>query len=531
MNRPACLTLIIAGLSACAHPSPRVTAPRPQARADSVRPAAVTRAPAPAPAPDTLVTRVPKAVVRDSVDSLPRSIDQMLKTLGDSAVVPAAALSATAASVPEITWDIDVRSYLTHDKVEYYVRRFSGDARPRIEAWFQRGRRYEPMIRSTFRAAGIPEDMYYLGLVESGYDPHAYSRAAAVGMWQFMASTARGMGLRVDWWIDERRDPIRSTKAAARFLGALRDQFGSMYLAAAAYNGGPGRVARGLSRYAAALETAAGEDRFFVLADRRALRMETSNYVPQLIAAALVGKNLGRYGMSLDPVAPFAYDSVQVPPATPLAVVARAAGVSVASVRDLNPHILRGVTPLTDSYRVRVPVGTAARFDSVFALVADSERIAFRRVSVKKGATIASEAKKAGLSQTQLLWYNPKLPRTKSGKLSPGQQVVIPTVQVVAAAFDVPDPAVERWGGVSSNGVHIVRRGESLSKLAVRYHTSVAALIRLNKLKKPVIYAGQAIIVRRRAPAKPTKSVKATKATRAASPVGGTAAAAKPTPR
>ena len=186
MNHPARLTLIIAGLSACAHPSPRMTAARPQARADSVRPAAVM----PAPVVDTVVTRVPTRAVRDSVDSLPRSIDQMLKTLGDSASVPAVAL-ATVASVPEITWDIDVRSYLTHDRVEYYVRRFSGDGRARIEAWFQRGRRYEPMIRSTFRGAGIPEDMYYLGLVESGYDPHAYSRAAAVGMWQFMASTAR----------------------------------------------------------------------------------------------------------------------------------------------------------------------------------------------------------------------------------------------------------------------------------------------------------------------------------------------------
>jgi LysM repeat protein len=192
----------------------------------------------------------------------------------------------------------------------------------------------------------------------------------------------------------------------------------------------------------------------------------------------------------------------------------------VAAVRELNPHILRGVTPLTDSYRVRVPVGTAARFDSAFSLVADSERVAFRRVSVKKGATIASEAKRAGLSQVQLRWYNPKLPHTKSGKLSPGQALLIPTVQVVAAAFDVPDPAVERWGGAGPNGVHIVRRGESLSKLAARYNTTVANLIRLNKLKKPVIYAGQAIIVRGR-PA-PARAAKAT------APVGGAAAALKP---
>ena len=129
----------------------------------------------------------------------------------------------------------------------------------------QRGLRYEPMIRKTFRKAGIPEDMYYLGLVESGYDQHAYSRAAAVGMWQFMTATARGVGLRVDWWVDERRDPMRSTKAAARFLSSLRDQFGSMYLAAAAYNGGPARVSRGLTRYADNVGDSDGDDQFFAL--------------------------------------------------------------------------------------------------------------------------------------------------------------------------------------------------------------------------------------------------------------------------
>jgi membrane-bound lytic murein transglycosylase D len=399
----------------------------------------------------------------------------------------------------EPTWDIDVRSYTTHERVEFYVRHFSGDARGRIETWFERGSRYEPMIRATFRAAGIPEDMYYLGLVESGYNPHAYSRAAAVGMWQFMTSTARGMGLRVDWWIDERRDPVKSTKAAARFLDALRDQFGSMYLAAAAYNGGPGRVARGLHRFADQIGEADVDDRFFVLADRRALRSETSNYVPQLIAAALIGKDPSRYGLKIDAVAPFTYDSVIVPAATPLAVVARASGVKVDAIRDLNPQILRGVTPPTGPARVRVPVGTAARFDSAFALVGESDRVAFHRVRTKKGATIASEAKKVGFTVTQLRWYNPKLPKTKSGRLPVGQLLLVPTREVVQAAFNIPDPSVERYGASAS--VHIVRHGETLSGIAKRYHTTVASLVRLNRLKKHVIYPGQSIIVRGRAKA------------------------------
>jgi membrane-bound lytic murein transglycosylase D len=304
------------------------------------------------------------------------------------------------------------------------------------------------------------------------------------------------MGLRVDWWVDERRDPVKSTKAAARFLGALRDQFGSLYLAAAAYNGGPGRVARGVSRYAGALEAADGEERFFVLADHKALRSETSNYVPQLIAAALIGKNPSRYGITFDSVTPYTYDSVVVPPATPVAAVARAAGVPVDAVRDLNPFLLRGMTPPGDSANVRVPVGTATAFAGAFAQLGDSDRTAYRRVTAKSGATLAGEARKAGLSVTQLRWYNPKLARSKSGRLTPGQVVLVPTMAVVRAAFDVPDPAVERYGTVAPGGVYVVRRGETLGGIARRFRTSVATLVRLNKLRKPVIYAGQAIIVR-----------------------------------
>src|SRR5438046_4887045 len=155
------------------------------------------------------------------------------------------------------------------------------------------------------REGGLPEDMYYLALIASGFDPNAYSRAAAVGMWQFMTSTARDMGMRVDWWVDERRDPIRSTGAAVRFIKGLKEQFGSLYLAAAAYNGGPGRVARGLTRYANDLEGTSGEDVFFALAEKNYLPLDTRNYVPQLIAAALVAKNPGRYGMHPQTLPPF----------------------------------------------------------------------------------------------------------------------------------------------------------------------------------------------------------------------------------
>ena len=256
---------------------------------------------------------------------------RFVDVFGDSLMLtPAPAFDS---SVAEPTWDMDVRSYETQDRVAHYVTMFTGRSKDRITERLERGTRYEPMIRAKMKAGGLPEDMYYLALVESGFDPNAYSRAAAVGMWQFMTSTARDMGMRVDWWVDERRDPVKSTTAAVRFIRGLRDQFGSLYLAAAAYNGGPGRVSRGLARYADDLEGTQGEDAFFVLADKDYLRNETREYVPQLIAAALIAKEPARYGMELHPLTPFAYDSARVPASTPLAAIAKAARVSTRGDR------------------------------------------------------------------------------------------------------------------------------------------------------------------------------------------------------
>jgi membrane-bound lytic murein transglycosylase D len=352
------------------------------------------------------------------------------------------------------------------------------------------------MIRAKLQAAGLPGDLTYLALIESGYNPHAYSRAAAVGMWQMMTATAKGMGLRVDWWIDERRDPVRSTDAAIRFLNYLHDQFGSLYLAAAAYNGGPGRIARGLSRYADELEGSTGDDVFFALAEQKYLRAETKDYVPKMIAAALVAKDPRRYDIPVESRSVLSYDTVRVGPETPLAAIAKAAGTTVDEIRELNPHILRGVTAPKNPLTVRVPVGRVADFDSVFAALPEEERTAFTRMTTKKGATMVSVARSGGITTKQLKWYNPKLKAAKSGRLPVGRVVLLPTPPVVAAAYDVPDPAVERYG--TGRRTHVVRRGESLGLIAKRYKTSVKALMRLNGLRKSVIFPGQVIVVRGR---------------------------------
>lgn len=494
--------------AACAHPA---TTPAP----------VPTRPSSPAEAPVVQVQQVPVAISvtpvqstparPDSVQILPADIaKRALEVFGDSSTTRMAVDPAAAAP----SWDIDVRSYESTNRVEHYVRMFTGPAKDRIASRLELGTRYEPMIRARMREGGIPEDMYYLALVESGFDPNAYSRAAAVGMWQFMTSTARDMGMRVDWWVDERRDPIRSTTAAVRFLKGLREQFGSLYLAAAAYNGGPGRIARGLTRYADALEGTTGDDLFFALAEKDYLRNETREYVPQLIAAALIAKDPDRYGMKIGRLEPYAYDSVRVGPSTPLGAVAHAISEKLSAVVELNPHVLRGLTPPKDSLFVRVPVGTADSFDEAFACLPRSERTGFRTVSSKKGESFASLAKREGLTSRQLAQFNPKAKTLKSGNLAPGQTILVPTPLVAAAATSAPDPSIERYGSSRGSKTHVVRRGETLGGIALKYHTTTATLMRSNGLRRPLIFPGQSLIVARSSSARATSSTSAKSSSR-----------------
>ncbi len=431
---------------------------------------------------------------------------EAVKIFGDS-VATAPAVAA------EPTWDIDVRSFETHDRVVYFVGRFTGPSSDRFVQELARGGRYEPIIRRKLHAAGMPEDMTYLALIESGYNPHAYSSAAAVGLWQFMASTARGTGLRVDWWIDERRDPVRSTDGAIKFLGWLKDQFGSYYLAAAAYNGGAGRVSRGLKRYADEVEGESGDSAFFSMAAAgNYLRAETKDYVPKLIAAALVAKEPAKYGLKVNYLPEFAYDTVQVGGATPLSAIAKASDASLADIQDLNPEVLRGITPPDQKFVVRVPKGHADGFDGAYAALASSDRAAFTRSSVRKGETMTSIAQRAGVSVRSLTWYNRSLKPTKRGRLPIGEPVLLPSSAVVAGALDIPDPSVEKWGS-SKRGTtttHVVVKGETLGRIAVRYGTTTTGLMRLNGMSGSRLIPGQVLIVKT-APRSSHKKTKAAK--------------------
>lgn len=434
-----------------------------------------------------------RLAVRDTVLT-DEVVQTAVSVFGDSTAV------AAADSAVDPQWDIDVRSYETHDRVAHYVNLFGSSARERFSARLSAGTRYEPMIRAKLRASGMPEDLTYLALIESGYDPHAYSRAAAVGMWQFMSSTARDIGMRVDWWVDDRRDPARATDGAIRFLGYLQKQFGSFYLAAAAYNGGPGRVARGLTRFAEELEGFEGEDRFFALADQDYLRAETKNYVPQLIAAALIAKTPDRYGITLDSLPLYLYDSVSVAPGTSLAVVSRASGTDSKELRTLNPSLLRGMAPPDASAWVRLPVGTADATRAALDTMADVQGFVSTKITGTT-TTASGLASKHGISLKQLRWFNPALKVSAKGRLTSGQSVRIPDAATLAYAFEIPDPSIERYGtgskvSLQSRGVHVVRRGETMGGIARRYGLTQARLQSMNGLRGTRLIAGQTLQVR-----------------------------------
>lgn len=491
-------------------PTPRSTASDAAGTADSAVSLEVAGARAAEASARVVVQKADS--IRISLQEVTQQAVQVFGAADSAALGDDADGAGEAAEGP--SWDLDVESYLSQERVEHFVRLFSGSARQRIAERLEQGTRYEPMIRQRMREGGLPEDMYYLALVESGFNPHAYSRAAAVGMWQFMTSTGRGMGLRIDWWVDERRDPMRSTVAAVRFIRGLRDQFGSLYLAAAAYNGGPGRVARGLKRFEGELEGQEGEDVFFALAEQDYLRKETKDYVPQLIAAALVAKDPARYGLSFNTLPPFEYDSVVVGAESAFPAIARAAGTTVATIQELNPQLLRGMTPPRSDWTVRIPVGSQARFEEEWAKLDRDERTGLRRTVTKKSVSLESLASSHGISVRQLIAFNPGgVKRNKNGRVIVGQSVLVPTPAVAAAALLVPDPEIERYGSSAASSsrrsgssvvMHVVRRGETLSGIAKRYGTTTKKLQELNRLRRPLIFPGQSLVVRGTAPAAST---------------------------
>jgi membrane-bound lytic murein transglycosylase D len=440
----------------------------------------------------------------------------------DAAVNDLADASPDSRTIPafdadEISWDIDVRTFAEHPRVQYYLNYFQGVSRPGMRLFLERGARYESMIRQRFEEEGLPGDLGYLALIESGYSNDAVSRSHAVGMWQFMKGTARGYGMRIDTWVDERRDPVRATDAAAKHLRHLRDRFGSLYLAAAAYNAGAGKVSRSLGKLQwdpqdpdqdpdseeegddeedvadtppDDLETlltstdVTSDAAFFRLASTNLLTTETQDYVPKLIAAAVVAKQPERFGMGAPIVAPFSYDSLIVSGVTGLDVIARLAGVPLSEIRELNPQYLRLATPPRTQSVVRVPSGTGERVAEGYRELPPSSRVRFMRHVVRRRERWASIASRYHLPVQEIRTANPKI---RSARLKAGTRLVIPAVATpsplaIRAATGPAFGKRERPGLAT----HRVRSGETLIGIARRYRVSLRALRRANAL--PVEY-------------------------------------------
>ena len=239
-----------------------------------------------------------------------------------------------------------------NERVRYFLDQFqTGDRHAVVERWLTRSGRYLPMILEVFKQKGLPEELAFTAMIESGFDPVAVSRAGAKGLWQFMAPTARGYGLRVDRWLDERLDPEKSTVAAANYLRDLHTVFGSWELAQAAYNAGEMTVQRAIR--------GAGTRDFWALIRSRVLRDETKDYVPQIHAATLIGQEPERYGFAVTPEQPLHYEQIAVPKATTLRRIAALAGIPLKDLERLNSALRQKQTPPERSYQLKVPLGSA----------------------------------------------------------------------------------------------------------------------------------------------------------------------------
>jgi membrane-bound lytic murein transglycosylase D len=324
-----------------------------------------------------------------------------------------------------VGWDLPV---VRNEFVQRFVDLFVHAQSDRMALYLKRSGRYEGMIRAKLRERGMPEDLLYLSMIESGFNPNARSKAEAVGLWQFIASTGRGYGLRIDSYVDERRDPEKSTDAALRYLQDLYDQFGSWNLAAAAYNSGGNRVARIMREETGTVRGL--ESDFWRIRGR--LPSETREYVPLMFAAALIGKEPQKYGLQdVERLLPIPVERVEVPAGTSLDVVAAAVAMESRALKELNPHLLRAVTPPGSPYPVVIPEGRAplllanlARAQAeVKVAQAPAARAAATNHRVSRGESLSTIARRHGTTVAALQRANRMGRRTV---IHPGQLLRLP---------------------------------------------------------------------------------------------------------
>ena len=420
--------------------------------------------------------------------SEPAAIDDLLAFgTAERAAVPAPSTAdLVAADLARTPHDIPIQ---VNDKVLSYVDLFQGQLRNFVEEGLQRGARYLPMIQEVFHAEGLPLDLGYVPLIESAFKPTALSRASAKGMWQFEAGTAKEAGLEQTWFLDERADPEKATRAAAQYLKTLRDMFdGDWNLALASYNAGMGRVQR-------AMKLSHETDFWALSASSRYLPRETREYVPMILAAILIARDPVAYGFKVGPVEPLDYDTVAVPDALRLETVAEWLEVPIEQIRALNPELRRGMTPVGE-HELKVPVGAAPIVERELATAPPSvfASASFRFHTVKRGETLLSISRKYKTTTTKLAAAN-EIKRTS--RLRPGTMLMVPSspASTVASRSTAPLPAAMASASRSA-ATYRVKPGDTLSRIARQFDTSVENLKTLNRLSSDTISIGDRLTVR-----------------------------------
>jgi membrane-bound lytic murein transglycosylase D len=388
-------------------------------------------------------------------------------------------------SVEEVEYDFPVTM---NRQVQYYLDFFSGKHRKSFALWLSRSGRYLPMIHEHLRAAGLPEDLVYLAMIESGFNERAYSRARAVGVWQFIKPTGRNYGLRINGYVDERRDPIKSTQAAVSYLSELYNEFDSWYLAVAAYNAGEGKIRRAIKKYKTT--------DFWEIAQGRYLKLETKRYVPKLIAAIMIAKEPEKYGFDnivFEP--PLAYETVKVPRWTSIKAVALASDLDPAELKKYNNELRKDFTPPDrTSYAFKVPQGKKTDVEKNLPRVQAVVSTGFKTHKVKKNETLNSICRRYGLTKTVVLKSN----NLRSAGLQPGQRLRIPYQTVKYEMLPEGRVAKGYLAAEADSGnfvLHKVRPGETVYELSRLYSVPIhliAAWNDINDISR--IRAGQQLV-------------------------------------
>ncbi len=352
--------------------------------------------------------------------------------------------------------------------VDRWIEYFTGPGRANFSIWLSRGGRYITLFREILKEHGLPQDLAYLSLIESGFNPKARSRAGAVGPWQFMPGTARLMGLKINYYLDERRHPMKSTRAASTYLTKLHKEFGDWNLALAAYNAGEHRIARAMRR--------SRKKDYWSLARTRYIPNETRNYVAKYLAGMIIAKNPEVFGfVGIDYEIPWNYKAVKLPHGTSLRAISRLSSVSLRTLRQINAELRTSVTPPGNGYLLFLPNGQADKLVMQMAKLTENYLSSPGFYHIRPGDTFGEIAQRFGIRLNRLLEMNTHLhPR----KLRVGAKILLPK------PINGPNAAQAKSNGEMPE-LHVVRRGESFWLIARKYNTSTRKLMRLNARLNP----------------------------------------------